>query len=392
MDTRNPSNHPKGHFYYFDGRADHTDFEDDESYHSDFLSSSSSSPPSSSSEENCGLESSPNSVGPRWCQKCTQTFETIQAYRLHLKASTKHFLCDYCNNFKDYHSMKTLRFHWKMRHSSLYCELCFANFNTAAEKRKHCVCERCMIWFKSQGRRRHHWAFSKAHKDTYCKICKVDFANPGVYNSHCVAVHRLAPRKGVETGFYAGKGKAQENKNRKEYAGTGNSTNFFEDSNFENDKKKSGSRKFREWNDAGKDKAQENSNRKDNAGTGNSNLGDDQKNSSNTKWSSEKKSAGNWRDHSVNIQEENINAPPNHYAMLGIPSNSSTEEIERASRRRRIEVHPDRLKRKKGLSLKELEAIDTKAKNVGFAAEVLGDKRLRRKYDQTYRLLYHDTL
>lgn len=60
----------------------------------------------------------------------------------------------------------------------------------------------------------------------------------------------------------------------------------------------------------------------------------------------------------------------------------SQEVVLRAVRKRRVEVHLDRLKRMPGLSKKELEGIDRVAKEVGEAAWVLGDVEERRRYDR----------
>lgn len=293
----------------------------------------------------------------RCCGKCARIFETVEAYHRHLKTTDGHFLCQYCDNLKDYRNLKNLRSHWQKHHSSVYCEYCCGNFSSPAEKQehsntKHCVCERCMISFESPGRRRYHWASSDAHKDTYCKICKLDFADPGAYTDHLVATHRSEPRTRLGNGNDGGNEKPQQSKTRKENAKTGSSRKFYNDSNSKNGKKRS-----RQKQSTGRD--------------------------------SDKNNAGSSKDHSAIVWAEK--APPNHYGTLGIPSSSSVEEIARASRQRRIEVHPDRLKRQEGLSPEELEAIDIEAKNVGFAAEVLSNETQRLRYDRIYRLWYSDS-
>lgn len=300
----------------------------------------------------------------RWCQKCTRIFESIEAHHSHLKTSKQHqhHLCHYCNNVKDYRTLKNLQRHWQERHGSLYCELCSEKFSSPADKQKHSesqhyACERCEISFKSQGCLRYHWASSKAHESTYCRPCKLDFADPGAYNSHIDATHRSEPSKGASTGNDAGKDKTEEKKNQEQNAETGNSRKFYRSSN-----SKGGKKNFREGDSSndGKKKPREGK--------------------------SKKKKGGSSRDHSANMPHEQT--PPNHYAMLGIPSISSAEDIAKASRQRRIDVHPDRLKRQDGLSPDDLEAIDTEAKNVGFAAEVLGNEKTRRQYDRIYQLWY----
>ncbi|MCJ1466588.1 hypothetical protein MMC07_005208 [Pseudocyphellaria aurata] len=103
---------------------------------------------------------------------------------------------------------------------------------------------------------------------------------------------------------------------------------------------------------------------------------------------SEEKKAGSSKDRSHTANMPASEAPPNHYATLRIPSNSSAEEIVKAAKKRRIEVHPDRTKRQEGLLAEDLEALDNEAKEVGFAAEILSDELLRKQYDRIYQLWY----
>lgn len=76
--------------------------------------------------------------------------------------------------------------------------------------------------------------------------------------------------------------------------------------------------------------------------------------------------------------------PKDLYAILGVTPESSHEDIEKAAKKRRIECHPDRLKRN-GMANVELELIDERAKEVGGAAEVLLHPRRRARYDRKRR-------
>lgn len=352
-----PTHDPQDHFDCFDDLADRTDAGVDQEYNSDVEESSSDIENDifDHSEEEARNAVREARKSGRWCLKCKRAFETIEAYQQHLKTAKEHHLCQYCDGFKDYRSSKKLRLHFQKSHSSLYCEHCSMNFSSPADKQKHsesehCVCERCAIWFGSQGRRRYHWATSEAHKDTYCKFCKLDFPDPGAYNTHFPATHGPKPQAGIGTDNVPEETKSKE-KDRKENVKSGSSRKFYKDSNSKDGKKKPSHSK------SGEDK-------------------------------SKKKNSGNSQEHGATRLEPK--PPPNHYAMLKIPSTSSAEEIKKASRQRRIEVHPDRLKQKAGLSPSELETIDTEAKNVGFAAEVLGNETLRRRYDRVHRLWYSD--
>lgn len=72
---------------------------------------------------------------------------------------------------------------------------------------------------------------------------------------------------------------------------------------------------------------------------------------------------------------------PPLYEYLKAHPLSSHEKIAEAARKRRIEVHPDRLKRP-GMTAAELKKIDERAKDVGYAADVLLDPVKRSKYDR----------
>ena len=74
--------------------------------------------------------------------------------------------------------------------------------------------------------------------------------------------------------------------------------------------------------------------------------------------------------------------PPDHYATLGVRYGASQEVIAIAARAMRIKVHPDRLKRAEGLTPADLDAIDERAKRVGWAADVLCCVISREKYDR----------
>lgn len=72
---------------------------------------------------------------------------------------------------------------------------------------------------------------------------------------------------------------------------------------------------------------------------------------------------------------------PPLYQYLKVHPASSHDAIAEAARKRRIEVHPDRLKRP-GMTQSEVKEIDERAKDVGYAADVLLDAAKRSKYDR----------
>lgn len=72
------------------------------------------------------------------------------------------------------------------------------------------------------------------------------------------------------------------------------------------------------------------------------------------------------------------------YKILNVSPEASNAEIVSAARRRRIEVHPDRLKYP-GMTQSALDGIDDEAQTVGLAADTLCDEVSRRKYDSAVR-------
>lgn len=72
------------------------------------------------------------------------------------------------------------------------------------------------------------------------------------------------------------------------------------------------------------------------------------------------------------------------YERLRVHPLSTAAEIAQAAKKRRIEVHPDRV-RKLGMTERELEEIDEIAKDVGYAADVLQDAEKKRRYDRERR-------
>ena len=77
-----------------------------------------------------------------------------------------------------------------------------------------------------------------------------------------------------------------------------------------------------------------------------------------------------------------VQAPlPDYYALLGISSRASSKEIGQAARKKRMAVHPDKLKRS-GMSTNQLRSIDEIAASVGQAADVLMDPKQKKDYDE----------
>ena len=79
---------------------------------------------------------------------------------------------------------------------------------------------------------------------------------------------------------------------------------------------------------------------------------------------------------------------PDHYGTLRLDPLATDEEIKSAAKRRRVEVHPDKLK-KPGMSTSELAKIDDAAAKVGQAADVLQNPKQKLEYDRKMNAVNH---
>ena len=73
------------------------------------------------------------------------------------------------------------------------------------------------------------------------------------------------------------------------------------------------------------------------------------------------------------------------YAILALSPEATQAEIIRAARRRRIQVHPDKLKTA-GMAQEDIDRIEDEAQEVGLAADTLCDEVSRGEYDRAVRL------
>ena len=74
---------------------------------------------------------------------------------------------------------------------------------------------------------------------------------------------------------------------------------------------------------------------------------------------------------------------PDFYVILETSHLATEVEIKRAARRKRVEVHPDKLKRP-GMSDSERDKIDAGAAQVGQAADVLQNLEQKLEYDRKF--------
>ena len=73
---------------------------------------------------------------------------------------------------------------------------------------------------------------------------------------------------------------------------------------------------------------------------------------------------------------------PDHYVTLKVSRDISQEVLEKAAKKRRIEIHPDRFARLTNLTYEERTKKEAEAKEVGRAADILSNADSRRKYDR----------
>lgn len=69
---------------------------------------------------------------------------------------------------------------------------------------------------------------------------------------------------------------------------------------------------------------------------------------------------------------------------LNVSPDASHDDIVRAARKRRIEVHPDKRKSPE-MSPSEVDRIENEAQGVGLAADTLCNEESREKYDRALR-------
>lgn len=292
----------------------------------------------------------PSSTKPKaqkpvhWCIICYQPFETMADLESHLCRLSQQYFCPQCDDGKDYLSEHQLRRHWQAVHGQRYCKHCAEHFATVDAKghhmeARHAYCEPCGRYFDTPEQRRLHWANSAAHRTTYCSRCDFDLPDAEAFRRHCAANHRLRPYRTWRPEPSSTPGPA-DNRGRPR-AEPGHPWNDWQ------------------WRYS------------DEPGSG----ADEEPNERYRSERDQQRSGGT-------PQEEVV---PDHYATLGVRTDSSQAEIIRASKKRRIETHPDRLKRAAGLSPADLAKIDAVAARVGWAADILCDAEARSKYDSKMR-------
>ncbi|KAL8792915.1 MAG: hypothetical protein Q9195_004492 [Heterodermia aff. obscurata] len=79
---------------------------------------------------------------------------------------------------------------------------------------------------------------------------------------------------------------------------------------------------------------------------------------------------------------------PDHYMLLGIARNASADDIKRAARLMRVLCHPDRFRRNDPTP-EEIVQIEERAKNVGWAADILCNEETKKRYDEKWNSFHN---
>lgn len=293
------------------------------------------------------------------CACCPQrTFDTFEAFTLHRKTQHSELWCDLCN--RDLESRSLLEIHQKTQHSETWCNICHQSLKSKGLLEIH---------KKSQ------------HSETWCDFCNRDLESKDLLKIHKNSAGCRRPRQAKKTStsqwttWYCVDCKRQFKSQdgfrvHKEFI---HRSRDARNSNNESKTKSSSST----WHQAPgycpdceadyitRERLQEHINRRHN------------------QRSAKPPPEPSWKpkQHVPPLQHH---IPQNFYDRLGISPYASQFEISKAARMKRIKTHPDKVKRE-GMTDIELAAIDTRAKAVGEAADVLGDERKRREYDRRLR-------
>lgn len=320
---------------------------------------------------------------------------------------TEHYPCGTCPYFFD--TEDDLAKHRIREHEISRCPFCHLLFSDPLKWERHLNnlhhwCKTCIKTFDCEEVRRVHYETADAHVLTYCHLC----------GRHChdgisLVRHQVDRHDFLDDGWrFSGDKEARQE--WQSYNECGNSSS------------QSGHQKSQKWHRQNKEEPQQRSGYGDQSPTDewSDPLGDftetwqkqeqarkerfEQQEQKREKKENDKARAF-WDDFNVeNIkaefrsqsessedeqgqqqkQKEEILPFPDHYATLNVSRNLPQPEMEKAAKKRRIEVHPDKLAKLTGLSPEErvLKEAEAEAKEVGCAADVLSVAESRQEYDR----------
>ncbi len=257
-------------------------------------------------------------------------------------------------------------------------------------------CPACDKLFNFPEAPRLHYQYSDC-KFLYCPLCRIAFPNPASIDDHRRSVHGSLFCSGCATWYPDVDAERWKHKGRCfggagfGFAGAaqagGGAKQCRGSKGEEEEKKEKDEKKGQKRSESGKKGDQWSQAR---SSSGNQRK---QKQSSNSRYHSnnnnntsehEEPQQQRSEDHSNSAGIKSLERPSDLYERLGVHPLSSNTQIAHAAKKKRIEVHPDRLQ-KPGMTERELQDIDEIAKDVGYAADVLQDADKRRKYDRERR-------
>lgn len=240
-----------------------------------------------------------------------------------------HHHCWSCGVFFPFASL--LLGHLSENHPELYCEICGMTFDNPGDRKPHqdndhYPCEKCRIFLGTLENLRNHWMTSESHQQEFCRDCDLFFEDSDAWGQHMENLHLLCLMCGQT--FPEKRLLDEHMENLHIVCVTCRQI-------------------FREKR-----------------------LLDEH----NVEYHPEQQPK-------PTAMPEEGNPKLGHYEMLGIDPSSSHEEVLRLVRLQRIACHPDQLLKQEGLSAEYIERIQTRAKQVGQAADILSDPKSRAAYD-----------
>ncbi|MCJ1452906.1 hypothetical protein MMC28_003251 [Mycoblastus sanguinarius] len=299
------------------------------------------------------------------CRYCTISIHYATFYELRAHCRASHITCLYCDVDKVFMNDDELRAHKRTIHGDVWCPICDVFLGAPALAKAHMQgnhypCNACNRFHASVKDKMYHW-------DTYCHFCKQYFRTSDLKQEHMAKTrHQLCEICWFNTSqspafwekhFETHKPRSDPNNSWWEQQTYG----AFGGDAFQNEKDKFKAQTEEEPG-KGYDDRESFNGQKENS--------KQQKDSSRKpKWNPKPPPSPPRQDGPLDI-----------YAILKVHPQSSAGDIKRAARERRIETHPDRMKRK-NMSRQEEARIDEEAKLVGWAADIVLDAEKRAQHD-----------